>query len=141
MWFIRTVLRDHPSASMKSSPFLLFVDQIENECVRYAIYKASGVKATQVCKQFSFEHMNQRSKRVEKALKHAQYIRQAIDKSARTKELAVLCALGIDLAESNCDTSSGESTDEDDNEPPEPCNLSINQTDNRAYQSKLLQHF
>ena len=45
----------------------------------------------------------------------------------RTAEIAVLRALGIDLAESDCDTSSHESTDED--EQQEPCNLSLNQTD------------
>ena len=98
----------------------------ERECIRYAIYKASGVTATQARKQFGFEHMNQRSKQVKEALKHALYIRQAIDKLARTKELAVLHALGINLAESDCDTSSGESTDED--EQFEPYNLSLNQT-------------
>ena len=102
----------------------------ERECIRYAIYRSSGVTATQARKQFGFEHMNQRSKRVEEALKHAQYIRQAIDKLARTKEIAVLRALGIDLTESDCDTSSDESTDEDEDEQLEPCNLSLtDQTD------------
>ena len=57
--------------------------------------------ATQVRKQFGFEHMNQQSKRVEEALKHAQYIRQAMNKLARTKEIAVLHTLGIDLTESD----------------------------------------
>ena len=75
--------------------------------------------ATQARKQFGFEHMNDRSRRVEEALKHAQYIRQAIDKLARTKEHAVLRALGIDPNEGEC-TSSDESTDEDESEEFEP---------------------
>lgn len=79
--------------------------------------------ATQARKQFGIEHMNQRSKRIEEVLKHAQYIRQAIDKLARTKELAVLRALGINLAETNCDTSSDESTETEQSEPG--CDLSI----------------
>ena len=103
----------------------------ERECIRYAIYRSSGVTATQARKQFGFEHMNQRSKRVEEALKHAQYIRQAIDKLARTKEIAVLRALGIDLTESDCDTSSDESTDEDEDEQLEPCNLSLTERQRR----------
>lgn len=32
------------------------------------------------------------------------------------------------MPESDCDTSSGESTDEDEDELSEPCNLSLNQT-------------
>ena len=68
--------------------------------------------ATQARKQFGFEHMNDRSRW---AIKHAQYIRQAIDKLARTKEHAVLRALGIDPNEGEC-TSSDESTDEDESE-------------------------
>lgn len=70
---VRISVRDHPLASVKSSPFLPFVSPIVN--IRYAIYKASGVTATQAHKQFGFEHMNERSKRVEEALKHAQNIR------------------------------------------------------------------
>ena len=97
-------------------------------CVRYAAYKASGVTATQARKQFGFEQMNQRSKKVEETLKHAQYIRQAIDKLARTKELAVLHALGVDMVESDCDSSSDESTADEDEEC-EPCNLLINRSD------------
>ena len=66
---------------------------------------------------------------MEEALKHAQYIRQAIDKLAATKETAVLRALGVDLAESDCDTSSDESTDEDEDEQLELGNLSPNHAD------------
>ena len=98
----------------------------ERECVRYAIYKLSGVTATQARKQFGFESMNQRSKNV---LKHALYIREAIDKLARTNEVSVLRALGVDLTESECDTSSDESTDESEDEQRDPYNLSLNQTD------------
>ena len=100
----------------------------ERECVRYAIYKSSGVTATQARKQFGFKSMNQRSKRLEEVLKHALYIREAIDKLARTKEVSVLRALGVDLTESECDTSSDESTDESEDER-DPYNLSLNQTD------------
>ena len=107
-----------------------FVNQIMcSICYIQIIRCDSNPSATQARKQFGFESMNQRSKRVEEALKHALYIRQAIDKLARTKEIAVLRALGVDLTESECDTSSDKSTDESEDEQCDPCDLSLNQTD------------
>ena len=87
----------------------------ERECVRYAVFRASGVSATQARKHFGFENMLERSRKVEACIDHAKYIRKAVDELARSKEKSVLMSLGIQSDPS--DSSSGsadESTDEDD---------------------------
>ena len=86
------------------------------ECVRYAVFRASGVSATQARKQFGFEKMLERSKRVEACIDHAQYIRKSIDQLAMSKERSVLLSLGInpDPSDSSDVESTDVSTDEDD---------------------------
>lgn len=50
----------------------------EHECIRYSVFKASGLSQTQVRKLYGFERMNCRSTGVENVLKHTEYIRQSI---------------------------------------------------------------
>jgi hypothetical protein len=85
----------------------------ERECLRYAVFKASGLSATQARKQLGFESMSQRTKKVEDVITHVEYIRTAIEKLALTKEKAVLTNLGLDC-------NDGQSS-EDDSEDNESC--------------------
>ena len=61
----------------------------------YAVFRASGISATQARKHFGFENMLERSRRVEACIDHAVFIRKAVDKLARSKERSVLMSLGI----------------------------------------------
>ena len=85
----------------------------ERECIRYAVFKASGVSSTQARKQFGFENMVERSKRVEACIDHAKYIRKSLDELARSRERSVLMSLGIQ-PDSSDSSSVGESTDDED---------------------------
>ena len=88
----------------------------ERECVRFAVFKASGLSATQARKQFGFENMTQRTKKVEDVIAHVEYIRTAIEKLAMTKELAVLRNLGLtcnDKESSDSENEDSGSCDED----------------------------
>ena len=58
----------------------------ERECLRYAVFKASGLSATQARKQFGLESMSQRTRKVEDVITHVEYIQTAIEKLALTKE-------------------------------------------------------
>ena len=110
----------YPSAFLLST-ILLLTTRISFrvrcvQCVRYAVFRASGVSATQARKQFGFEKMLERSKRVEACIDHAQYIRKSIDQLAMSKERSVLLSLGInpDPSDSSDVESTDVSTDEDD---------------------------
>lgn len=84
----------------------------ERECLRYTVFKASGLSATQMRKQYGFESMIERSKVVDTALQHAKYIRESIEELAKSKDRSVLKVLAIASDES--DSSTDESTDDDD---------------------------
>ena len=65
----------------------------ERECLRYAVYKASGMTATMVRRTYGFENMRTRSLSVESALLEIKQIREAIDDLASTKEESVLALM------------------------------------------------
>ena len=67
----------------------------ERECLRFTVFKASGLSATQVHKRYGFQSMNERSKVVEDTLQHAKYIRESIDGLAKSRDLSMLKSLGI----------------------------------------------
>ena len=87
----------------------------ERECVRYALFKSSGMSATQARKNLGFERMASRSEKVEQAIEHATYIRSSVEKLSKIKEKAVLRNLGIDWGD---DSSSDESVDDEILEEP-----------------------
>lgn len=91
---------------------LLSQSDRERECLRYTVFKASGLSATQMRKQYGFESMNERSKVVDTALQHAKYIRESIEVLAKSKDRSVLKVLAIASDES--DSITDESTDDDD---------------------------
>ena len=67
----------------------------ERECLRYTVLKASELSATQVCKRYGFQSMNERSKVVDDTLQHAKYIRESINELAKSRDHSMLKALGI----------------------------------------------
>ena len=81
-----------PSMTKEELKHLLGVAQSdkERECIRYAVYKASGLSATQARKQFGFENMSERYDRVEEALKEVQSIRECVESLSNTQEQAIL---------------------------------------------------
>ena len=83
----------------------------ERECVWYTVFKASGLSATQARKQFGFESMSQRTKKVEDVITHVEYIRTAIDKLAVTKEKAVLRNLGLSCSDEESRDNDGENSE------------------------------
>ena len=85
----------------------------ERECLRYSVFKASGLSATQVRKRYGFQSMNNRSKLVDNALQHAKYIRESIDELAKSKDDSMLKALGIPSNAIDSDSSADESTDDE----------------------------
>ena len=63
----------------------------ERECLRYAVVKSSGLSTTQARQTFGFQNnMSSRLSYVDSVIKHAQYIRESIEKLCRTKEKALL---------------------------------------------------
>ena len=79
----------------------------ERECVRYTVFKASGASATQACKQFGYENMLERARRIETCIDHANYIHSSIDQLAKSKEKSLLMSLGLQP-----DTSDNSSADD-----------------------------
>lgn len=89
----------------------------ERECVRYALYKASGMSQTAVRRTYGFENMQARGESVEAAILEIQCIRQAIADLASLEDEALLTSLGVPiLAESSSDES-------DEDEPLSPHDL------------------
>ena len=68
----------------------------ERECIRYAVYKASGMSQTD-----GFENTSERADKVEQALKEADTIREAIDDIARSQGRALLESFGITSQQSS----------------------------------------
>ena len=78
----------------------------ERECLRYAVFKSSGMSATQVRRQYGFENMNARAHNVEECIKQAQDIRVAVEELAEVQDKALLASVGI--ADRESDDSAGE---------------------------------
>ena len=62
----------------------------EKECLRYVIYKTSGMSQTCARRQFGFEKMKERSERVQNCIDQVREIRQACDKLARIQESCIV---------------------------------------------------
>ncbi len=88
----------------------------ERECLKYAIFKASGMSSTGARHQYGFERMTERSARVEQAIAEVQQIRETVDDIARMKNKALLASFGIDQASSSdsSDSSCEQTEHEDD---------------------------
>ena len=95
----------------------------ERECIKYAIFKASGMTATRARHQYGFEHMAERSARVEKAIVEVQQIRETVEDIARIQDKALLASFGVSHESSD---SSGESEPDDEHVSPSLCELSPN---------------
>lgn len=99
--------------SLKKSvvKMLLSVAQSDRErnCLRYAIYHASGMTPTEIRRKYGFQDMAARASDVDMALSEVQQIREAIYDLARVEDQALMEVLGI-APESS---SSSSSTDED----------------------------
>ena len=67
----------------------------ERQCIRYAVYKASGVTPTQARKQFGFDNMTEKAHQVESCIDSVRAIREAIDDLATTQDEALLATFGI----------------------------------------------
>ncbi len=86
----------------------------ERECLRYAIFKASGMSATRARHQYGFERMTERSAQVEQAIAEVQQIRETVDDIARMQNKALLASFGIkqvlnsDSSDSSCDETEHE---------------------------------
>ena len=83
----------------------------ERKCLRYAVYKASGMTATMVRRKYGFENMQARSLSVESALLEIKQIREAIDDLASTKEESVLVNLGFNVQLESADSSADDSSE------------------------------
>ena len=82
----------------------------ERECLRYAIYKASGITPSQARRTYGFEGMQARSLTVEATITELQQIREAIEDLACIEEQALLTRFGIPKESYK---SSSESEEED----------------------------
>ncbi len=87
----------------------------ERECMRYAIYKASGITPSQARRRYGFECMQARALSVEAAISEIKQIREAIEDLARIEDRALLTRFGIPI---ESDTSSSESEEDEDVSQP-----------------------
>lgn len=87
-----------------------YISQNGNTSVRYTVFKASGLSATQARQQFGFESMSQRTKKIEDVITHMEYIHTAIDKLV-TKEKAVLRNLGLSCSDEESSDDDGENSE------------------------------
>ena len=95
----------------------------ERKCLKYAIYKASGMSATAVRQRYGFEHMSAHAEEVEKAFLGIQQIRKAISDLASIEDTAMLLALGIQ--ENNTDSLSSASEEEDSTQDCQPSGTEV----------------
>ena len=79
----------------------------ERKCLRFAIYRASGMSATQARKRYGFENMSE----IEEAIKNTQTVHEAITDLANIEEKALLLSCGVEVinsSSSESETSSDE---------------------------------
>ena len=101
----------------------------ERECIRYGIYKASGVTATQARRVYGFQGMSERATRVEEAIHEVQQIRETIDTIASIQQDKVLYATFGIVTDSEESISSTCSSDEDENVSCIPCEITADTLD------------
>ncbi len=97
----------------------------ERECLRYTLYKASGMTPTAVRRAYGFEYMQARASRVEAAILEIQQIREAITDLACIEDESLLARFGI---RTQADSSSDESDEEETLSPQELENLSLSRS-------------
>ena len=83
----------------------------ERECIRYAVYKASGATPTEARRLYGFDNMRTRAAHVETFLKEAQELYEAVDDMARIQDKALLDSMGLSNSSCSSDASSGEESD------------------------------
>lgn len=83
----------------------------ERECIRYAVYKASGATPTEARRLYGFDNMRTRAAHVETCLKEAQELYEAVDDMARIQDKALLDSMGLSNSSCSSDASSGEESD------------------------------
>lgn len=81
----------------------------ERECIKYAIFKSSGMSATKIRRLYGIEKMNEHASWVDSAIAEKERIYEIVEDIANIQDKAALAALGID-------TCSGVSSDDSDNE-------------------------
>ena len=111
-----TMSQPHPKGKVleKSAvKLLLSIAQSdrERECIRVAIYKASGISPTEARHRYRFQNMEARASAVDKAIQEAQIITEAIDDLAKVQDKAILATFGVEPA---TETDSSESEGEED---------------------------
>ena len=72
----------------------------ERSCLRYAIYKASGMSTTQARKRYGFQNISE----VEKVIEDVQSIHEAITDLARIEEKALLVSCGVEVVNSSSES-------------------------------------
>ena len=112
--------RDSISKDVVRSLLKLCQSDRECECIRYTVYKASGLSATLVRKRYGFGQMNERSKAVDNALQHAKYIRESIDELAKSKDQSMF---GLTCDDGDSDFSNESADDEVMTDADQPFNI------------------
>ena len=77
----------------------------ERECIKYAVYKSSGISATKARCPYG---MNRHAVRVEQAISEVQQINEMVDEIANMKDKAALATFGI----TECTSESSDDTDD-----------------------------
>lgn len=92
VWSVCKKTQNNPNMDKKSVQMLLKMAQTnhERECLRYAIYKSSGMSETGIRRVYGFENMNERSSRIEKTISQAEDIRETVDEIATMQDRALL---------------------------------------------------
>ena len=102
----------------------------ERECIKYAIFKASGMTATRSRRHYGFASMTERAAQVEQAIDEAQQIRETIESIARVQDKALLASFGIQYEsssseETECNDECGDESEcNDKHVSPSLCELS-----------------
>ena len=86
----------------------------ECECIKYVVFKTSGLSASAAWKFYGFSDMIQRTDRVEQAIEEAQCKRENIQSLAAIQDKAILLPHGINLPSSSSSADSEESINSDD---------------------------
>ena len=98
----------------------------ERECIKYAIFKASGMTSTQARREYGFQRMTERATRVEQAIVEVQKIRETVEDIAMIQDKPLLASFGIQQESSSSDE---EEPFETDPASPSACELSASVLD------------
>lgn len=78
----------------------------EGECLRVAIFKASGISASKARREYGFEGKEKRTAAVEESILEAQSIREAVENLAHPQDKALMEVYGIVDPADSTDTCS-----------------------------------